>query len=417
MTTPDFDTTIPATASPEVEFVSQINWNTSREIDTAPPARGLDRAYVREYAKALEEGDFDYTLVPYFSSSPESFVLAAAIGAVTERIKPVVALRPNHTFPLVAAQKLATLDQLTQGRAVLHLISGGNDAEQRKQGDYEPKDRRYARTSEYIDLLRAAWTEKAPFSHDGEFYRFDDFGPGFPTYSGEPIPISIGGESDAAYDVGSSKADWFAFNSGASLAQTRLDFARVAQIASAAGRPTPRFWVTFRPVVASTPEKAWETAHDYAAKLSLSSQAFAKAFGLDLTKADPATITPEAVGQRRAREYAAASERVDRATWFGFTRATGGFGAASAGLVGTPETVAAAIVDYIDAGASVVSIKGYDTLNDVRTYGQEVLPLVRQELAHRKATGRRSDLQARHLGYADPAVVFAADRAAQSVAV
>ena len=64
----------------------------------------------------------------------------------------------------------------------------------------------------------------------------------------------------------------------------------------------------------------------------------------------------------------------------------------------TAETVAAAILDYIDLGADLISIRGYDTLADAVDYGRYVLPLVRQELAHRAATGRRGDLQATHLG-------------------
>ena len=73
-------------------------------------------------------------------------------------------------------------------------------------------------------------------------------------------------------------------------------------------------------------------------------------------------------------------------------------GGASTALVGSPETVAAAILDYVDRGASLVSIRGYDNLNDVRDYGRYVLPLVKQELAHRKTTGQRGTLQAEHLG-------------------
>ncbi len=71
---------------------------------------------------------------------------------------------------------------------------------------------------------------------------------------------------------------------------------------------------------------------------------------------------------------------------------------ASTALVGSPETVAAAILDYIDRGASLVSIRGYDTLADAVDYGRYVMPLVREELAHRKATGQRGTLQAEHLG-------------------
>jgi alkanesulfonate monooxygenase len=66
--------------------------------------------------------------------------------------------------------------------------------------------------------------------------------------------------------------------------------------------------------------------------------------------------------------------------------------------VGSPETVAAAILDYIDRGADLVSIRGYDTLADAVDYGRSVLPLVHQELAHRSATGQRGTLQAEHLG-------------------
>ena len=157
----------------------------------------IDLEFFRTYVRALEESGFDYTLLGYASNWSDSFIMASAVGQLTERIKPVVALRPNTTFPTVAAQKLSTLDQLTLGRAVVHLISGGNDAEQRRQGDYLPKDRRYARTSEYIDILRRSWTSDVPFDHNGEFYKFEGFGPGFPTYSGEPVPISIGGTTNS----------------------------------------------------------------------------------------------------------------------------------------------------------------------------------------------------------------------------
>jgi len=185
---------------------------------------------------------------------------------------------------------LATLDQLTEGRAVVHLITGGSDVEQARQGDYLPKDRRYARTSEYVDVLRKSWTEAAPFSYEGEFYKFEDFGPGF----------------------------------------------------------------------APTDERAWEKAFDYAARAGQSAEAF-RALFLGKSK----VIAAESAGAQRQQEYATAHESYDRASWSGIIRATGGAGAASTALVGSYETVAAAILDQVDAGASIVSIRGFDTLNDV----------------------------------------------------
>jgi alkanesulfonate monooxygenase len=66
--------------------------------------------------------------------------------------------------------------------------------------------------------------------------------------------------------------------------------------------------------------------------------------------------------------------------------------------------VAAAILDYVDLGAELISIRGYDNLNDLIDYGRYVVPLVRQELAHREATGQRGTLQEDHPGaYANTA--------------
>src|ERR1700761_6051644 len=147
MTDSSLDPQIPSSAPDDVEFVSLTGYNAGSELNGAAAGSGFDLPYYRRYVAALGGAGFDYPLNGYGSSTADSFIVSAATGQLTERLKPIVALRPNHTFPLVAAQKLATLDQLTKGRAVVHLISGGFDAEQRKQGDYEPKARRYARTS------------------------------------------------------------------------------------------------------------------------------------------------------------------------------------------------------------------------------------------------------------------------------
>ncbi len=389
MSAPTFDSTIPATASPEVEFISLSHLNPSTELNPIP-SRGIDLKYFRRYVRSLEEGGYDYTLLPYGSTSADSFVVASAVGQLTERLKPIVALRPNTTFPTVGAQKLATLDQLTEGRAVVHLITGGNDAEQARQGDYLPKDRRYARTSEYVDVLRRSWTEPAAFSHDGEFFKFDDFGPGFAPYASS-IPISIGGQSDEAFAVGGAKGDVFSFW-GEPLDDLRKEIERVHEIARAAGRTElPRIWVTFRPIVAPTDSLAWAKAHEYVARIK---DTFANA---GYASQRYRQGTPQNVGSQRALAFADKAELYDRALWTKTAAATNAAGASTA-LVGSPETVAAAIVDYVDRGASLVSIRGYDTLADAVDYGRYVLPLVRQELAHRRVTGQRGTLQADHLG-------------------
>ena len=382
---------VPPTAATTVEFISLSHLNPSTELNPIP-TRGIDLPYFRRYVRALEDEGYDYTLLPYGSSTADSFVVASAVGQLTERLRPIVALRPNTVFPLVAAQQLATLDQLTEGRAVVHLITGGNTTEQARQGDYLPKERRYARTAEFVELLRRAWHEPAPFSHDGEFYRFDDFGPGFAPH-GDTIPISIGGQSDEAFEIGGRQGDVFSFW-GEPLADIAAQIARVHAIAGAAGRADrPRIWVTFRPIVASTDALAWQKAYDYVERIG---RTFREG---GFHRRGPGR--PENVGSQRALAFAERADVYDRALWTRTAAATNAGGASTA-LVGSPETVAAAILDYVDLGADLVSIRGYDTLADAVDYGRHVLPLVRQELAHRAATGRRGRLQDEHLGALAP---------------
>jgi alkanesulfonate monooxygenase len=166
----------------------------------------------------------------------------------------------------------------------------------------------------------------------------------------------------------------------------------VHAVARAAGRTTlPRIWVTFRPIIAPTDGLAWAKAHEYVARIA---DTFERSgYGAQRLRQG----APQNVGSQRALAFANRSELYDRALWTRTAAVTNAAGASTA-LVGSPETVAAAILDYVDQGASLVSIRGYDTLTDAVDYGRYVLPLVREELAHRKATGRRSTLQAEHLG-------------------
>jgi alkanesulfonate monooxygenase len=368
-----------------VEFISLINVRESSELHPQPGG-APDTAYIRRYARALEDGGFDYTLVAYHSAGYDPFTVSATIAAFTERIKPIVALRPNTVYPTVAAQSLATLDHLSGGRAVVHFISGGSDAEQARQGDYLTKDARYARTEEYIKILRRAWTETNPWSHEGRFYRFENFVAGYRPVNGT-IPVSVGGSSDAAYRVGGALGDIFGLW-GEPLKETREQIARVAEQARLAGRTdAPRTWVTFRPIVAPTDELAWEKAHR---TIKVVDQTH-KNGGLGWRAAQPGR--PENVGSQRLLDIAGRGEVYDRALWMLPAQVTGASGASTA-LVGSYETVAAAILDYVDLGADLVSIRGYDNLGDAIDYGRHVLPLVREELAHRKAAGQRGGVVA-----------------------
>jgi hypothetical protein len=93
---------------------------------------------------------------------------------------------------------------------------------------------------------------------------------------------------------------------------------------------------------------------------------------------------PENTGSQRLVAIAEEGERFDRALWTQTAAVTGGAGNSNA-LVGTPGTVAQAILDYIDLGVDIISMRGYDRLQDAIDVGQQVIPIVREEVAKRDA--------------------------------
>ncbi|MEU6221558.1 LLM class flavin-dependent oxidoreductase [Streptomyces sp. NPDC047022] len=208
-----------------------------------------------------EEAGFDRVLIGHSSSSPDGTQVAAYVAAHTERLGLLLAHRPGVPAPTMAARSFATLDHFSGGRLAVHVISGGNDAEQRRDGDCLGKDDRYARTDEFLEVVKRSWSEEEGFGHGGRFYRFDDFRSEVRPLQHPCIPLYFGGSSPAAYRVGGKHADVFALW-GEPLAQTAEQIAAVHAQARAAGRTVmPRISVSFRPVLGRTEEEAWERAY------------------------------------------------------------------------------------------------------------------------------------------------------------
>src|SRR6266566_7168793 len=158
----------------------------------------LARLLIAETARMHEQAGFDRVLIGYFSHAPDGFLIGAHAAAVTRRLQFLLAHRPGFVAPTVAARKLATLDHLSGGRTAVHLITGGSDAEQARDGDFTDHDARYRRTQEYATLLQRTWTAPAPFDHEGEFYRVVGAYADIRCQQVPHMPIYGGGGSPAA---------------------------------------------------------------------------------------------------------------------------------------------------------------------------------------------------------------------------
>ncbi|TVY91757.1 Alkanesulfonate monooxygenase [Lachnellula willkommii] len=364
------------------EFISATFPNASTELVPIPDA-GIDPDYLTRYARSLDDYEFNYTLVPYGSSYYDPFTIGATIAAVTKNLKVIIALRPNTLAPTVAAKALATLDQLSRGRAVVHFIAGGSDAEQAKEGDFLNKEERYARLEEYIKILRRAWQSADPFDWDGKYYQLKQFSNQVRPVNGT-IPVSVGGVS-----YWCSLADIFGLW-GEPLKETKEQIDRIYAEAEKAGRAEndrPRIWVTFRPIVAETEELAWAKAHRTLEALKGGNPAANGAAKIQTDTPDKTTPQPQNVGSQRLLEIASRGEVQDRALWYPTVTATNARGASTA-LVGSPQTIVDSILDYVDLGAELISIRGYDNLNDAIDYGRYVLPKVREALKVRESQSK-----------------------------
>jgi len=137
----------------------------------------------------------------------DAWSTAAALAAVTEKLELMVAVRPTFHLPALLAKQAANIDQISGGRLALNVVSSWWADEARKYGvPFEQHDDRYARTSEWLDVVNGVWSGDH-FSYSGKYYKVED-------NVLEPKPLSkprptiyAGGESTAAKTLISEKCD------------------------------------------------------------------------------------------------------------------------------------------------------------------------------------------------------------------
>ena len=352
-----------------IEFIGYIATQPGSEIH---PRSGptIQPDYVEKVARAHEEAGFDRALVAFHSNSPDSAFVAAHAASVTSRLKFLIAHRPGFIAPTLAARQFATLDVFNGGRTAIHIITGGDDKELRADGSFIGKDERYARTDEYLDVVRQEWTRDAPFDYHGEYYQFEGAHSAVKSPQLPHIPVYFGGSSPAAIAVAGKHADVYALW-GETYEQVRDVVKQVRAEAAKHGR-TVRFSLSLRPILAETEDQAWARAD------SILQRATAIAQANGFVKREPPNE-----GSRRLLAAAAQGSRLDKRLWTGIAGLLGAQGN-STSLVGTPEQVAEALLDYYDLGITTFLIRGFDPLDDAIDYGKKLIPLTRELVAQRE---------------------------------
>ncbi len=326
------------------------------------PGRGPTIDYLAQIARSAEQMGFDAVLTPTGTWCADAWIVTAALSQLTTRLRFLVAFRPGFVAPTLAAQQAATFQRVTGNRLLLNIVTGGEEAEQRRFGDYLDKDARYARTDEFLEIVRGAWTGR-PFDFEGEHLSVD----GALVVDPPPPPgIYFGGSSAAALPVAARHADVY-LTWGEPPAQVEEKIARVRELADAEGREL-RFGIRLHVVARDTSAEAWSAA----ARLL---------DGLDDAEIAEAQRKLRASGSEGQRRMLALNEGrrddlvVSPNLWAGVGLVRGGAGTA---LVGSHEEVAERIAEYHALGIDEFIFSGYPHLEEVYNVGEGVVPALRR---------------------------------------
>jgi alkanesulfonate monooxygenase len=324
--------------------------------------RAPDIGYIGQIARSAEQLGFRGALTPTSSWCEDGWVLTAGLTQVTERFEFLVAFRPGLQSPTLSAQQAATYQRISGGRLLLNVVTGGDDAEQRRFGDHLDKRARYARAAEFLHIVRALWTGET-VDYEGKYYNVQ----GASLVAPPKWPdIYLGGSSPEAIAVAAQHADVY-LTWGEPPAQVAEKLDRVREAAARAEREL-RFGIRLHAITRDSSEEAWAEADRLLAGLDADA----------IARAQEVQRASQSEGQRRMTElHGGRTDALGIAPnlWAGIGLVRGGAGTA---LVGSHQEVADRIEEYHELGIDEFILSGYPHLEEAYRVGEGVLPELRR---------------------------------------
>ncbi|WP_433294048.1 LLM class flavin-dependent oxidoreductase [Actinoplanes sp. CA-030573] len=332
--------------------------------------------YLGQIARSAEQLGFEAALTPTGAWCEDAWVTTAMISSLSERLKFLVAFRPGVISPFLAAQMAGSFQNLSGGRLLLNVVTGGESHEQRMYGDHLDKAARYRRCGEFLEVVRGLWRgERVDFA--GEHYRIDA---ATLAQIPDPLPeIYFGGSSPEALEVAAEHVDVY-LTWGEPPAAVAEKIERVRVLADKQGREL-RYGIRLHTIARDTADEAWHEANRLLAGISEE----------QIRRVQDGLRRSESEGQKRMLALNGGTKdglEIYPNLWAGVGLVRGGAGTA---LVGSHRQIADLIEEYAAAGISEFVLSGYPHLEEAYRFGEGVLPeLTRRGRWHHPAPPRRT---------------------------
>ncbi len=321
--------------------------------------------YLNQLTAAAEDNGFAGVLTPTGAWCEDAWLTTAMLVQTSETLKFLVAFRPGLTSPTLAAQMAATFQRHSGGRLLLNVVTGGEQREQEAYGDFLDKSQRYARTGEFLHIVRSLWESSAPFSFDGEYLQVKEAVLGARP---DPVPpVFFGGSSGPAGPIAAKYADtYLTWGEPVDAVAKKLDWIR--GLAALENR-TVDFGLRIHVISRDTAAEAWAEADKLLSGIAPGEIERVQA---NLAKSD-------SEGQRRmARLHNGRTDSLEIAPnlWAGVGLVRGGAGTA---LVGSHAEVAERLLEYAAIGIDHFVLSGYPHLEEAYWFGEGVLPILERK--------------------------------------
>ncbi|MDQ3388532.1 MAG: LLM class flavin-dependent oxidoreductase [Gemmatimonadota bacterium] len=313
--------------------------------------------YASRLARRSEEIGFDLTLIAELNLNDikgadaptlDAWSTAAALAAVTERLEIMVAVRPTFHPPALLAKQAANIDRISGGRLALNVVSSWWATEARKYGvHFDEHDDRYARTSEWLDVVDGLWKEPR-FDFAGKYYQIEE-GILEPKPLRQPRPtLYAGGESPAAKALIAAKCDaWLTHGDPPEVIGRKVDDLRERR--ERLELPPMKFGAAGYAVVRSTEGEAAREVER-------------------ITEVSPGTP-----GYDNYQEWLGNTQLEQRVSLENYSVSNRGL---QSGLVGTAEQVAERILEFERAGLDLLLLQFSPQMEEMERFAADVIPLV-----------------------------------------